>query len=150
MCFVIHALCTEELERLVYRILSFTIRTHDAPQRRTIDYRLVWGLLRLAPIKTHYLFDLYHAYINRILELLATIYLLIHRITLPHSLATQISIPVSGPEKVGEFHYHAITIYRPIAFTNNLLGSGPLPTPKYHQFLAIMHAHILLFSLLAH
>ena len=49
-CFVVHASCTEELERFVHRILSFTIRTRDAPRRRTIDYRLVWGSLRLAPI----------------------------------------------------------------------------------------------------
>ena len=38
-CFVVYDSCTEELERFVHRILSFTIRTRDAPRRRTIDYR---------------------------------------------------------------------------------------------------------------
>ena len=38
-----------KLEWLVHRILSFTVRTRDA-RNDDIDYRPVWGSLRLAPI----------------------------------------------------------------------------------------------------
>ena len=54
-CFVAHASCSEELERFVHRILSFTIpvfyrlpSVHATIQRQhTINYQLVSGLLRL-------------------------------------------------------------------------------------------------------
>ena len=39
-----------KLEWLAHHILSFTVRTRDA-RNDDIDYRPVWGSLRLAPIK---------------------------------------------------------------------------------------------------
>ena len=59
-CFIVHTSCTEELERFVYASyteelerfvhckLSGTRRSYDQPIN--VDYRLVWGSLRLAPI----------------------------------------------------------------------------------------------------
>ena len=47
-CFIVHASCTEELDRFVHHILSFTICTHDVP---TMYHRLPTSV-ELAPIKT--------------------------------------------------------------------------------------------------